>query len=285
MSQLSTASATERVVLLVEDNDADADFLAETLAQGSWGRCSVVRATSLKQAQQLAEAGRFIMVLLDLGLPDSHGIDTLFGLRERPGVPPIIVLTGTNDLEFGHACIAAGAQDFLAKSEMDAHQLDRAMGFALARVQDGELRELRATLQRLRELSTHQPSTVLTPELRGLGPLRTADPSLFEDLVRRYMTLLSEYPGPGDRPEARQLLRSEMASVATLAGDRFASPRDLLDLHVMALERLGTNEAVLPNRSLVEARLFALEMMGLLVEYYRVGSRRLRAKERSHNEI
>jgi len=73
------------------------------------------------------------LVLLDLGLPDSSGMDTLVATRELAGRVPIVVLTGQDDPALGQRALEAGADAFLPKSEVAGESLRAALAAALAR--------------------------------------------------------------------------------------------------------------------------------------------------------
>jgi two-component system, NarL family, sensor histidine kinase UhpB len=82
--------------------------------------------------QCLGEAG-FDVVLLDLSLPDSHGIETLAKVRAaKPGMP-IVVLSSVDDVMFGLQVLQAGAQDYLVKGELTASVLRRSLRYAVER--------------------------------------------------------------------------------------------------------------------------------------------------------
>jgi len=73
------------------------------------------------------------VVLLDLGLPDSHGLDTLVVTRaQAPGVP-IVVLTGFQDEALAVEALKGGAQDYLVKGQVDSNLLGRSMRYAIVR--------------------------------------------------------------------------------------------------------------------------------------------------------
>ena len=122
-------------ILLVED-DPDYTLLMNLYIDEACGgglRHEVESAVSLAQGLDLLARKEFDIVLLDLMLPDSQGLDTLAALRRRaPGVP-VVVLTNMALEETGLQAIGAGAQDFLIKSKVDQQQLGRAVGFALER--------------------------------------------------------------------------------------------------------------------------------------------------------
>lgn len=119
-------------VLLVEDNDGDADLVAFHLRRTAWYPTSLSRAGSLDAARSLLDRETFDIVLVDLGLPDSDGLDTLREVRLAASGTPLVVLTGKSDDDLGPQAIAEGAEDFVPKG-MAASALVRALRFAVTR--------------------------------------------------------------------------------------------------------------------------------------------------------
>ncbi len=117
-------------ILAVEDNAADIEILRELLADQPGS------SFSLECVRTLAEAGKFLargdtdFVLLDLGLPDSQGIETLRAVRDRFPYLPIVVLTGFNDDEIGMLSLHEGAQDYLVKGQINGPSLIRSIRYA-----------------------------------------------------------------------------------------------------------------------------------------------------------
>jgi PAS domain S-box-containing protein len=134
-------------ILIVEDNPGDADLLELQLPQDG----SIAEVTCLSRlAEALAclEAGGIDLVFLDLGLPDSMGLDTLRTIRKGASSVPIIVLTGLSDDETGLQAIREGAGDYLIKGELDTKQLSRSIKYAVERSRaEHALREMNETLE------------------------------------------------------------------------------------------------------------------------------------------
>jgi PAS domain S-box-containing protein len=130
-------------ILLVEDSPGDADLIPELLSEDSFGAVEFVCASRLAVALERIRTDRFDLVLSDLGLPDSTGVDTIHALRQATGgSAPIVVLTGNSDEQLGLAAIQAGAQDYAVKGQINAALLSRIMRYALERHQaEGKLRE------------------------------------------------------------------------------------------------------------------------------------------------
>jgi DNA-binding response OmpR family regulator len=118
-------------VLLVEDNPADAELIRETLDDGSLDPAFEATAFRLEQVDRLVAAferlaaGEIDVVLLDLSLPDSHGIDTFVRLVRSAPRTPIVVLSGLDDEAMAIRAVREGAQDYLVKGQVDNKTLTR----------------------------------------------------------------------------------------------------------------------------------------------------------------
>ncbi|RDI17854.1 PP2C family protein-serine/threonine phosphatase [Lentzea flaviverrucosa] len=117
-------------VLLVEDDDGDA-LLVEALLEEASAPFVLARAHTLAEAESLLSDSE--CVLLDLGLPDSQGLDGLHRLLAKPNAPAILVLTGHDDEREGISAVAAGAEDFLIKGKVDGELLLRGVRYAVER--------------------------------------------------------------------------------------------------------------------------------------------------------
>ncbi len=125
-------------MLLVEDDDGDALLVREFLAD-TGETFDLLRARSVAEALEGPHAG-VDCLLLDLGLPDAQGIEAVTRILEgAPGVA-IVVLTGLYDAEKGIQSVAAGAQDYLVKGQVDGDGLSRAIHYATERRASDEAR-------------------------------------------------------------------------------------------------------------------------------------------------
>ncbi|MGH3854717.1 MAG: PP2C family protein-serine/threonine phosphatase [Pseudonocardiaceae bacterium] len=117
-------------VLLVEDDEGDAVLVRELLIDAA-ASVELVWAPSLAEAERLWSAG-MDCVLLDLQLPDASGLEGLRRMRAR-GAAAVVVLTGLDDQRQGGAAVAAGAQDYLVKGQIDGRSLERVIRYAVQR--------------------------------------------------------------------------------------------------------------------------------------------------------
>ena len=130
-------------VLLVDDDAADCRLVKLVLSDSVQGvQFRVETAPSLAAATECLGQGRYDVILLDLGLPDSHGISTVQQMQRANSNTPIVVLTGLTDEEMGLKAIKSGAQDFVIKGESLQHALVRIILYAIERKQtEEELKE------------------------------------------------------------------------------------------------------------------------------------------------
>jgi diguanylate cyclase (GGDEF)-like protein len=123
-------------VLLVEDDPDDAMLAREALSeQRGHSRIRVEHMICLEDAIEAAAAedSSFDVVLLDLGLPDSQGLETVERMVTAAPEIPIVVLTGINDPELGVEAVQRGAQDYLSKGHFDSHLMIRTIRYAIER--------------------------------------------------------------------------------------------------------------------------------------------------------
>jgi signal transduction histidine kinase len=136
-------------VLLIEDNPADARLIEMMLGEARGLRFELDWVDGLMAGvARLQERGADV-VLLDLGLPESTGLDTLQRLQaDGLKLPTLIVLSGLTDEEIAVQALQLGAQDYLVKGQVDASLLIRAIRYAIGRSQAEEaLRQAHAEAQ------------------------------------------------------------------------------------------------------------------------------------------
>ncbi|MDJ0840511.1 MAG: ATP-binding protein [Acidobacteriota bacterium] len=145
-------------ILVVEDNAIDAKVLINVLLRCGVSLGEPDHATSLRAAQAALRIGDYDLVMLDMTLPDSDGLDTLESIKLAVPETPIIVVTANEDREFGIRAIRAGAQDFLVKGRLYQDLLERVVRYAVERhAHERDLNQARLEAQeRNTELSRHR---------------------------------------------------------------------------------------------------------------------------------
>lgn len=137
-------------VLLIEDNPSDARLIEIMLAEVPGTRFNLTWVESLEAGLARLAANKFDVVLLDLGLPESSGLDTLKRIfLQAPQIPTLVVLTGLKDESIGVQAVQSGAQDYLLKGRVDSALLARSIRYAIERRQaEDALRRAHDELER-----------------------------------------------------------------------------------------------------------------------------------------
>ena len=122
-------------VLLIEDNPGDARLIREMLAEDPAAPFRLHTAERLSHGLEFLSSETARLVLLDLSLPDSHGLDTFAKVYAHSPQIPIIVLTGNDDQSVALSAVKTGAQDYLVKGKLDRELLTRSMHYSIERKQ------------------------------------------------------------------------------------------------------------------------------------------------------
>jgi diguanylate cyclase (GGDEF)-like protein/PAS domain S-box-containing protein len=122
-----------KLLLLVEDNPGDARLLREMLNEAGAHKTKITQAESMSEAERHLAQASFDIVLLDLGLPDAHGLEALRRARAVAPRVPLVVLTGLDDESLATQALQEGAQDYLIKGQIETRGLLRALRYAIER--------------------------------------------------------------------------------------------------------------------------------------------------------
>jgi DNA-binding NarL/FixJ family response regulator len=153
-------------ILLIDDEPAQAWLVGEHLrsvASKTGKSVELAHAESLQEGLERLEQGDIDLLLLDLSLPDSMGIDTFLRAYARFPSMPIVVLTSIEDEDIGIKLIQAGAQDYLAKGQSTGVILYRSIRHAIERKQ--------AAAERERLIQELQSALIQVKTLKGLIPI------------------------------------------------------------------------------------------------------------------
>lgn len=120
-------------VLLVEDNPVDVQLTQDILAEWHIDQFNVIPVTTLAEGLAQLSRERFDIVLLDLSLPDAHGLGTMTQIQTANPDIPIVVLSGYDDQALALQAVQQGAQDYLVKGQGHSELLARALRYAIER--------------------------------------------------------------------------------------------------------------------------------------------------------
>ncbi|MCB0163196.1 MAG: response regulator [Anaerolineae bacterium] len=148
-------------VLLIEDNPGDAYLIKFLLKESITAEFQVKNAGHLGKGLDLLENEDFDVILLDLQLPDSHGIETLEKVQQHVLHIPIVLLTGLDDEAFALEAVREGAQDYLVKGKIESDLLVRTLKYAIERKQAEQMIRRRNLELALLNEERHRLSTAL----------------------------------------------------------------------------------------------------------------------------
>lgn len=133
-------------ILVVDDNPGDQFLIAELLSETGLQISSVEKAISVTEAVEALKQKLVDIVLLDLSLPDSQGIETFLIVNKYATHLPVVILSGVNDINTATDAIALGAQDFLMKGEFNEKLLEKTILYSIERKRN--LHDLRISKER-----------------------------------------------------------------------------------------------------------------------------------------
>jgi len=111
-------------ILLIEDNLGDAYLIEEHLDEFANFSYEIKNVRTLTEALSVLNKQPFDVILLDLVLPDSYGINTFFKIHKQNSRIPIIILTELDDEAIGSYAVEKGAKDFVVKGQTEGRLLE-----------------------------------------------------------------------------------------------------------------------------------------------------------------
>ena len=230
-------------VLIIEDNPGDVALIRTMLGQRG-AVVELLSASRLADGLARLDANDVDLVLVDLSLPDSDGLDTLTRVQEHAPALPVVVLTGTDDEAIGIEAVQRGAQDYLVKGQTPAALLTRAIRHAIERKQaQQKIRDLNADLERRVAERTQELAAALD-ELKSLDRLKTA----FIDVITHELSTPLTVAG-GMLTLARRQVPDDggkLARTLESAGRAIQRLQELLD---QVLDVAGTGDFATPLRT------------------------------------
>jgi len=278
-------------VLLIEDDSDDSLLAKETLDEICIPKFQVLAAEQFQEGLKILENEYIDVLLLDLSVPDGHGLEMLSTIKETYPHLPIVALTGLNDDTIAFKTIAAGAQDYVVKGFYDRNSLSKAVRYAIERqrinqefeheiLHDYYAREI----EFFRQLVTRKFPDLTYKTLKKTNPLayeelRQEYSELLDLIVLQPETLeafLNEHePDDQDAKRFHELKHSrihekDIASIAAGFGRVDATSLDIVEVHYDVLKsRMENSEPNHMRAFITEGRKLLIELMGCLISHYR----------------
>ena len=271
-SDSTVLNDAELVILVVEDNDQDFFLVQRQLRQSREVR--FLRVTTVAEGLVLLGDKNVDIVLLDLSLPDSKGLDTVSHIVSHSSAP-VVVLTATEDERTGLEALACGAQDYLVKGNFDNALLTRAIRYAVERykLQD-ELQTSKEAIRRERELrryqsiDTQEQPSPGSQSQEGQVALRERGGTVFKYALDDYARILDHaIEQRGFKVEHH--IPERLKKLAEALGSWRAAPRDILDIHTTVLaSKLDGMETGKSRVCTEEGRYLLTGILGHLCNFY-----------------
>ena len=240
-------------VLLVEDNPGDARLIREAFREADGNGFDLEWVENIAKALEHLADKETDVILLDLTLPDSSGLETVRKMLAEAPESPIVVLSGHNDENLALAAVQNGAQDYLVKGELAGNLLGRALRYAIERHKMAMMLRSLSLVDELTGLNNRRGFLTLAGQnLKTADRLQKKMILLFADLdgMKLINDSLGHHEGDLALQETASLLREtfrESDVIARMGGDEFV---------VSALETSEENNESVISR--LEANLAAL---------------------------
>ncbi|BAU63420.1 response regulator receiver protein [Stanieria sp. NIES-3757] len=282
-------------VLLVEDEPEDLKKLQTILTNAhsaSFRRgFNLTWAETVAQGKQLIAQTEFDVVILDLMLPDSRGLNTLREIQSIISKIPIIVLTSIEDEIVAVKVLELGACGYLPKNVLEQNLLIYAIRTAIERkLQLAKFEEWQKQqpAQEIALLENFLADKTINEQLADSESLQQKMPDIVAEIKERYHDLLDRFVEQRIYKVQYEINRNIEVLVEQL-GYLQATPRDLIEIHTTILKQkqatLGQRQAMTYT---IEGRYLLLEMMGKLAAYYRkyyMGLNKINLVQNYSNEI
>ena len=269
-------------VLLIEDKIKNVKLLQDLLSKSQYSSLAkgltflITSTDTLKESFGLLQDDQFDVILLNLDLPDSQGLNTLIKLREAvPNTPIIVEMDGQNEGAVVKS-FQLGADGYLQIKNLDSNLLVYEIRLGIER------QKYRAKInQQQQEISQAQEfanldslikssgETSVTARLFGAYPLQESLPDVFDELVETYGKLL-ELSLEQRIYKVDYNISEKLRNLGEKLGFLKASPRDTIEIHTKVLKEKSKDASVAKAQAyVVEGRLMILELMGYLASFYR----------------
>jgi PAS domain S-box-containing protein len=195
-------------MLLIEDNSGDIRIIKELLKEAKEFKFDLRIAENFSKGLICIEEAPFDIILLDLMLPDSSGIETLERMLDEISISPIIVLTGMDNMNLAIKAVKAGAQDYLVKGQIESNSLILSIFHAIDRHKmkqtiESLVYKLQKDEIRLRKIIEENADSIVIVDKKGV--VRFVNPIAEKFFGRHKNEFIGENFGYPTGPETQEI--------------------------------------------------------------------------------
>ena len=249
-------------ILLFEDNPGDASLIEEMLEEFVDFPYELINVKTLNEGLSLLKELPFDIILTDLGLPDSDGIDTFLDIRAGNSRIPIIIFTASNDEKIGIYAVKKGAQDYLVKGQVDGRLLKRSMQYSIERK---KIEEVLTNLEIARKKEIHHR---IKNNLQVISSLLDLQADKFKSKIRVTSSeVIDAFRESQDRVISMALIHEELYNSGKIQYLDFSSYLEKLTQNLVQTYRFANNNILL-NTDLEENFFFDIDTaipLGMIV--------------------
>jgi len=260
----------QATVLLIEDSPVDATMIRGQLSKANGDAYDVVVESTLADGLTRLSKGDVDVILLDLTLPDTQGLETFLKTYRIAPQVPIVIITSLDDRDVAYNAVRSGAQDYLIKGKLDTESLSHAVNFAIERHTRQQRLNPHLTGLWAQAGQSDIPGGELMPlEDQLFTPLREREADAFGPLCDRYGKLI-RMAHQQRQSKHVEPISDELHGIAMYLCMLSAGPSDVEEIHRNSLELLSADGSTADVQSFVEeAQMLLLELLGYLIDFYR----------------
>lgn len=201
-------------VLLIEDNPDDSELIRRKLVRSGNSQFTVTPVKRLKEGLEYLARDGADLIVSDLGLPDSHGLDTVTRLLCQAPYTPLVVLSGFDDEAIAIKAVQLGAQDYLVKGQIESTQMERSLFYAIERSwlqkevdqHTQELWKIQANLYKI--LEKNADAIIVASKDRQTLFINPASESLFRRKKKELLNKKFDFPLKGGKTSEIEITHS-----------------------------------------------------------------------------
>ena len=268
-------------ILLIEDNLADTALIREMLKESRKPRFKLYNARRLKDGLEILDKNPINVLLLDLNLPDSSGIETFQKANEAVSGIPIVILSAFDDEEVAIKAVKGEAQDYLIKGTVDSNLLAKSISYAIERKSNEvELLEYRDHLEEMVEKRTIELKEANEKLQKEIEERKKAEEEIKSSLLEKKILL----------EEIHNRVENNLETISNLIGFEYSQINDKEPIEIYQDSQNRVKAIALIHERLSKSEDFAIidfakyvqDLVDYLFKIFAVDSKQIKVNINAH---